>query len=716
MKKNQAKGKTQLGTMVEGGVLRRILLNDTGQMSIFIAMIFQVLFVMFAMVINIGLLVHDKINLQNAVDLAAFYGAQKQADLMNEIAHMNYQIRQDNKLLAWRYRVLGTLGRAFQGNFGNDATTPPARRSPGAPLPDTEWINSAYTQDIDRIPAVCVANEMWSEYATKSVRNENLCFNPLNQTTTPVAVTVVIAPFVPGVIDSRAFSQQARNLVADSCVDAGGLNWALTMQMIYAYKLSIGTRKSLIWKMRENLVSPDFRDREGRPVREGVLNTLQKNLTRSNVDHFKSAEDFEFYNGLSHSACSINGGAFAFPEIQTAPLLMYNYAVLNQGACMYKIADHTNFAEVPQSIMERWDPGGQMRALASGEAEVTNPLASSLGFEKNPWCMGYVGVKASTAPRKPFAPFGDPVRLQARAFAQPFGGRVGPWYRDRWTRGADKSDQGDRIDPLTSPRRIGGGLDSSQPMARFPNYSRYPGDQLGLKSQVTLGAQRHIFSGYRAADSANRLSLEWYSRLEETPQNGDALARVESGNPFQSAAGALRRAEVAAITPDIFDITYYSIDPNYPLAYIKTSNAARLQGATPVMGMRPNQIPDLGGRLGESSIEDYNIERQIQSSVQGGLDPNILDSRLYYVIRQWEHLLTSWAPHRATIYSFPVDRFGKCSNVAPDSVMIPGKCTAGGRTGYSVRLISRNYLYYNQWKVGGEGSAGSILNQPPPEF
>ena len=42
-----------------------------GQASILIAIIFQVLFIFFAMVINVGLLVHDKINLQNSVDIAA---------------------------------------------------------------------------------------------------------------------------------------------------------------------------------------------------------------------------------------------------------------------------------------------------------------------------------------------------------------------------------------------------------------------------------------------------------------------------------------------------------------------------------------------------------------------------------------------------------------------------------------------------------------------
>src|SRR3954465_9882805 len=104
---------------------RSIFKNELGQMSIFLALMFQVLFVFFAMVINVGLLVHDKINLQNAVDLGAYYAAQRQAEIMNEIGHVNYQIRQDWKLLAWRYRVLGTLGRQGRTNPPSEGTLPP---------------------------------------------------------------------------------------------------------------------------------------------------------------------------------------------------------------------------------------------------------------------------------------------------------------------------------------------------------------------------------------------------------------------------------------------------------------------------------------------------------------------------------------------------------------------------------------------------------------
>src|SRR6185369_8635568 len=81
------------------------------QATILIGIIFQVVFIFFAMVINVGLLVHDKINLQNSVDIAAYYGAMKQAEVLNTMAHVNYQIRQAWKLFSWRLWVLADAGR-----------------------------------------------------------------------------------------------------------------------------------------------------------------------------------------------------------------------------------------------------------------------------------------------------------------------------------------------------------------------------------------------------------------------------------------------------------------------------------------------------------------------------------------------------------------------------------------------------------------------------
>ncbi len=679
-------------------------------MSIFVALLFQVLFVLFAMVVNIGMLVHDKINLQNAVDFAAYYGAQRQAEILNEIAHLNYQIRQDYKLLAWRYNVVGTLGR--QGiNEHTEQYLPPARKRNAGSITEQAYNNPVYTTEVDKTPAVCVSNQMWSDMLNQSGQPENYCYLKYGTEVPPIPDVVKIAPFVPLVGVSEGFTKQAQEARRVSCAEAGPRNWAFAIQMFYAYKQSIAIRKSLVWELRKNLVDPDFVDRENQKVKEGVLKTLMKNLTKANESSFDEG-GFEVLNGLSLGQCAQGNGAFTIQEVLTAPTLLYVY---NQpSTCAPRVANHQDIAPL-EGRESQWDPNGAMKQLANGEPEPTSPLASSLGFEKNPWCMAYYGVKARTRPYKPFAPFGSAVTIEARGFAQPFGGRVGPWYKERWTRGADKSANGERVDKLTTPRLNAGALDSENKADRLLNYSRYPGDELGLKSVLTLGAQRQTFLDYENKGRDQKLRLKWFSHFDGIPKTGDPLASDGDGNPFESAAGPLRRAEVAAVAPDLFDATYYSVDPKFFLNYAQTGQE-RFSSANGFGGNKLQEFQDLGGKFGEGDLGKYSVEQQIKDAREKGFDQAVLPN-IFYALEDWTHLLTAWAPHRVTNYQFPEERFARCSSAAKDDLMIPGKCIQGGRVGYSVRLISRAALNFSGWKIGGEGEGeGTILNPPESDF
>src|SRR5262249_28167360 len=70
---------------------------------------------------------------------------------------------------------------------------------------------------------------------------------------------------------------------------------------------------------------------------------------------------------------------------------------------------------------------------------MTSDFQFTLGVEKNPWYMVYIGAKASTSPREVFFPMAGAVGMTARAYAKPFGGRIGPWYGDHWDSGAATS-------------------------------------------------------------------------------------------------------------------------------------------------------------------------------------------------------------------------------------------------------------------------------------
>lgn len=742
-------------------LLRRIARSELGQMSIFLALVFQVLFVFFAMVINIGLLVHDKINLQNAVDLGAFYAAQKQAEILDEIAHLNYQIRQDYKLLAWRYWVVGTLGRDFQSNIN---FLPPARnlapltRQVPDPTPARPPTDSPRLYPLgptgpvgEEVPVACLAHPIWYEFARNTTRGgasvENYCWKEYGFVSRSIAIPPTGGPPATAVLNAflARLAQQAQRNYTQSCEDASPLSWSYVAEIFGAYKMAIAHRKQKIWALRKLLVSQQMLDKDGSTVRLGVEQTIKKNLTEENAG---SLIGIDVMNGLTQGGCDGAEGANTLPEILTAPGLYYALLrSLGGRQCSFQNAFQSQFSQI-QGNLDLIDPGGVLRNISSGEPNATDPTHSSLGFEKNPWCMAYVGVKARTRPRKPFAPFGEPVALEARAFAQPFGGRIGPWYGRRWPRvlgGTSESPpppaQGSgsngyfnpapgqevRTDPLTSPRLTPGSGGYQYTPLTVPNFSRFPGDTLGLRSQLTQAMARHFFSALTLGPVQNppftdpRMHASWFWSFANMAGHGDPLGWDEAGyqamGNIPPVLARYRRIEMAAVAPDLFDVTYYSIDPR------GAQNFYQLQERQPARYGLGASVPfgDLGTRYPVQATRTNSVEDQIfiangSDPASSGMDPTLMAGPNYWTIRDWTHLLTAWAPHRVTNFNFPVDRFGKCELTPdpgkPTHPMIPGKCVAGGRSGYSVRLVARDHLN-SGWSIGGDGVPAQPLLNPP---
>ncbi|MBU6375542.1 MAG: hypothetical protein KGQ59_06065, partial [Bdellovibrionales bacterium] len=71
-------------------------------------------FLFFAFVVNTGMLVHAKINLQNAADVAAYAGASVQARQLDAIGALNYDLRRQYKRFLYRYINFGNSWRPDQ--------------------------------------------------------------------------------------------------------------------------------------------------------------------------------------------------------------------------------------------------------------------------------------------------------------------------------------------------------------------------------------------------------------------------------------------------------------------------------------------------------------------------------------------------------------------------------------------------------------------------
>ncbi|MGZ3804946.1 MAG: TadE/TadG family type IV pilus assembly protein, partial [Pseudobdellovibrionaceae bacterium] len=206
------------------------ILNRKGQVAIFIALIFQVLFLFFAMIINVGLLVHHKINLQNSVDLAAYYGAMKQAEMLNAVGHVNYQIRQSWKLLSWRYRQLGTAGD--YGVHPYDKVLRQIRPDDIEGLPQPSAMSTE--KDYYDAPAFCITYSPFSPMP----KGESTCKLQSKQRTINLfSPPPTIAGFFSINEAIRKASDRALSEALDRCRYVGQFNFVILAEFMAAYNI-----------------------------------------------------------------------------------------------------------------------------------------------------------------------------------------------------------------------------------------------------------------------------------------------------------------------------------------------------------------------------------------------------------------------------------------------------------------------------------------------
>lgn len=679
--------------------LFRLWYDQSGQIAIFVALIFQVLFVFFAMSINVALVVHDKINLQNSVDLAAYYMAQRQAEVLNVMAHQNYAIRQSWKLLSFRIRVLGSMGL--------ESPAHPARSRAGSgPLADTEFAASNNA-------VVCVTyRPVWRSDEDNLCKQTNVVTPSL-----PDLSNLGATFFGVNVVLRQVGAQLAASFTAN-CNTHGAHNWTYLARSLAAFRLDQLNRKQVIIGLANGLGTNNFHELDGSRVGLGAGKTFTKNLTYGNCGSNSTASQpsdcenivsFEILNSLR----DVGAQAWVRP-IDVFPQASYLDPTADTTQCSASsrpirapMAQSMPQRPAAMNIIQNYPDFNNLYELVtnSGFGDPFEQLQNySVGVEKNPWMMAYVGVKATTESRQVFAPFGGAVQLTARGFAKPFGGRMGPWYAQNWTRG-DSQSSGNPIDPLLPPRNSNAATTDPR---NLPNYGRFPGDTLGLRSSKALSAIVGVFP--TTAGGPPLISLNHYRHLTfpmEPGYSGDILAYdYANSNP----AVAARAFEQAAIAPDVFDASYYSIEPNFNEVYLP-----RLRQNQAALGIDPGVL--VRGDLGSLAGSPQNQRNLVTGVANGSVYPDI-----YYVLRDVDHLLVDWAPSGPTDFSFPDGFFGECgarvnSTERPDLPPVPGGCLVqGGRSGYSVKMVAKDWLLSNGHNLGGPGGASGPILNPPSNF
>lgn len=764
--------------------------NQKGQVAIFVALIFQVIFVFFALLINVGLLVHHKINLQQSTDLAAYYGAMKQAEVMNAIAHVNFQIRQAWKLMTWRYRVLGTFG------FMKASTAPPpttqnfpfefineiAGFSYNGKAATTSCPAGAESLGIQDIPFFCLAHAGFNGWP----RTENLCklncsdFTSARRINSIPTAGIVFTPSGGDVSDDiKAAVDQVNINLTNLCTGLKLTGGSQLARFAASYINETGARSATITMLAQNLSLPveEFLDIEGKKVIEGSVKTFKHNLTEANLTGFKEDENFTAVNGYSQKCRFIDGKTGGTEFLKKIEFNFINYFIQN---CTQTgvLGSGATFDYQPEAIYDN-STGGLTAALTTGPGAITSDLQGvllsllnsqyyhTIGYEKNPYCVEYYAVKASSEPNIPFLPL-KKIKLTAMATAKPFGGSIGPWYGKQWPKGnqssvANEADESSRMDETLPMRNITPADDLGNLTATRrtqPNFSLYVGDRLGLRDPDYLAAFHSMLSirdilnyGSKNYTNVNMANKQENTGLWPAYTNWNNIdnASMPDMRQYDSLASngnniGTRALELAAIAPNQFDVTFYSIDPDfYNNYYRKLYNGYdAIRNATSSTSNKNQLRPDFGAVLvdaGNNTQPDPLTERIFSVKDQilvknmvlnkapnrsgPGWTGQFYNKILNYLISVQSSLLTGWTFLNFSDYDTfpnqPVDdaqhtmSFGQCNNAwnntaaalgdiaEEENFRTPmdieskyppaqGNCVTGGRTGYSVKLISPSML------------------------
>lgn len=430
--------------------------HSKGQLSVFLGMSLIILMTLLAFIINVGLFVKAKINLQNAVDAGAWAGATVQAKQLTNIAYLNWEMRNTYKEWMFKYYVLGQaamnktrLTSAYALNnlqatgdnmsFRSDAIFKPGQ---------VGYDRNAY--DKYNVPSICFHfGNMGTEF--------NICekalvpglprFDPIS---------------IPGISEhNEVFLDSIVKTKAKNCADRTEINFGVALTWAYgigkpsipgaaeiasnragawpkAFELAVRMRNLESFVNRPAIsggicgdgdcaVEANSLDSEyqilpfnERPIKAfwSAYRNLNPDMQGKFVLHEIApnpmpAGDNTLSSFLIPSSANISGVSARtkqYLDLQPYPLNLVTY--------------YTSFAPTTGEFDNR-----QIGEAACARSNTAIPVPGYLfGYIKNPELLTYYAVKGKTKFVGLFYPFDDPEGLEISAYAaaKPFGGRIGP--------------------------------------------------------------------------------------------------------------------------------------------------------------------------------------------------------------------------------------------------------------------------------------------------
>ncbi len=417
---------------------------------------------MLAFIINIGLFVKAKINLQNAADAAAFAGAATQARELTNIAYVNWELRNTYKEWMFKYYIIGQAGlfgkQLSDANLSSGGTTNFLLQTPAVAgsAEFDQWnapsicIHNGTSADIcsiyvvpgiPRFPVVGVAGiaEIHEAFVSKlttekakdcSLRSKTNFFAALTWAYGSGSADIPDAPELlanrPGAwLQALEIALRMRNL--EMIVNRPPLP-DLTRQSILRLQSQgedIGYNErplKAFWSGYRNLGGGAYKDCiQGTKCTKTVGEELSANfkLTELAPKTFTPRANSVSTFLIPPDAQYPGGGSPAFEKryldlqvmtVNLAPLFTTFVSTTNNNTAI----------------------GGTPSEATCGMSRTALPVPGYiLGFNKNPEVLTYYAVKAESKFIGLFFPNGsspanEGFKLTAYAAAKPFGGRIGP--------------------------------------------------------------------------------------------------------------------------------------------------------------------------------------------------------------------------------------------------------------------------------------------------
>lgn len=386
--------------------------SEKGQVSIMVGAMMMTFLFFFAFVINIGMLVNAKINLQNAADLAAFAGASVQARQLTQISYINYEMRRQWKKYLFRIFVLGNMS---QDGFPKSAGSGPMTYVPNLQSPKTTY----------PAPSTCI---VFSENA-----------NPCHTTDLPKIRYDFPNPMGDGI--TAALQEQLKALESireNNCKAIGITNQILNLLWTFNTDPSVSS-----YSQADSSV-PEFLKEASASIRayaKGLGVVPREIILKLRINTLSGYVNSPAIKGLNFSRAT-NLSNTADPAAQERSIQAFFSAY-------YTLGNHTFPSE--SIMMDELIPGDTTQANLlklktvgavfdiyaldldlepDGKCvpklyatAVASPL--TLGFYKDESIQTYYAVRLKAKARLLFSPLGD-LDLTAYAAAKPFGSRIGP--------------------------------------------------------------------------------------------------------------------------------------------------------------------------------------------------------------------------------------------------------------------------------------------------